>query len=385
MDAAVDEGKRRQTWDSARTVVVKVGTQVLADEAGQLSRERIAALAGQVDRLRQPGRRVLLVSSGAIGAGMGRLGLATRPTELRTLQACAAVGQPFLMTAWEEAFSPFGCHTAQILLTAADFDHRVRYLNMRNTLSSLFEMGCVPIINENDTVSAAEIRFGDNDTLAAMVAALVQADALILLSGVNGLFTADPRHDPTAKRVPLVRRVDDVRELAQSTRSRLGTGGMRSKLRATRLAAASGTAVFLADGGEAGVIDRLAVGDDIGTLFLPEQDQRLPAWKRWLGFTAQPSGSVHMDSGAVDAVRLRGCSLLPIGITGVTGEFGKGAVISLLDPTGAEIARGLCEYSSIDIDKLRGLRTEQIRRIHGPLATEEIVHRDNLVVTMSGA
>ena len=204
MDAAVDEGKRRQTWDSARTVVVKVGTQVLADEAGQLSRERMAALAGQVDRLRQPGRRVLLVSSGAIGAGMGRLGLATRPTELRTLQACAAVGQPFLMTAWEEAFSPYGCHTAQILLTAADFDHRVRYLNMRNTLASLFEMGCVPIINENDTTSVAEIKFGDNDRLAALVAGLIQADLLVLLSGVDGLFNGDPRVDQSASRVSWV-------------------------------------------------------------------------------------------------------------------------------------------------------------------------------------
>jgi glutamate 5-kinase len=384
MDQADDEGRRKRTWDEARTVVVKVGTQVLADESGKLSRARMADLAAQVERLRRPGRRVLLVSSGAIGAGMGRLGLAVRPTELRTLQACAAVGQPFLMTAWEEAFAPFGCHVAQILLTAADFDHRVRYLNMRNTLSSLFEMGCVPIINENDTVSAAEIRFGDNDTLAAMVAALVQADALVLLSGVNGLFTADPRHDPSACRVPMVRRVEDVRELAQATRSRLGTGGMRSKLKATRLAAASGTAVFLADGGENSVIDKLAAGDDIGTLFLPEQEQRLPAWKRWLGFTAQPSGDVLLDAGACEAVRRRGCSLLPIGVTGVTGEFGKGAVVRLVDQAGEEIGRGLSEYPSTEINKLRGLRTEQLRRLIGPLAAEEIIHRDNLVVTRSG-
>jgi glutamate 5-kinase len=369
MDQADDEGRRKRTWDEARTVVVKVGTQVLADESGKLSRARMADLAAQVERLRRPGRRVLLVSSGAIGAGMGRLGLAVRPTELRTLQACAAVGQPFLMTAWEEAFAPFGCHVAQILLTAADFDHRVRYLNMRN---------------ENDTVSAAEIRFGDNDTLAAMVAALVQADALVLLSGVNGLFTADPRHDPSARRVPMVRRVEDVRELAQATRSRLGTGGMRSKLKATRLAAASGTAVFLADGGENSVIDKLAAGDDIGTLFLPEQEQRLPAWKRWLGFTAQPSGDVLLDAGACEAVRRRGCSLLPIGVTGVTGEFGKGAVVRLVDQAGEEIGRGLSEYPSTEINKLRGLRTEQLRRLIGPLAAEEIIHRDNLVVTRSG-
>ncbi|MBM4095219.1 MAG: glutamate 5-kinase [Planctomycetes bacterium] len=381
MDLVAEGDWRRRTWEAARTVVVKVGTQVLADESGSLSRSRMAALAGQVDRLRKPGRRVVLVSSGAIGAGMGRLGLATRPTELRNLQACAAVGQPFLMTAWEEAFLPFGCHVAQILLTAADFDHRVRYLNMRNTLSSLFEMGCVPIINENDTVSAAEIRFGDNDTLAAMVAALVQADALVLLSGVNGLFTADPRHDPAARRVPLVRRVDEVRGLAQATRSRLGTGGMRSKLKATRLAAASGTAVFLADGGQESVIDKLATGEDIGTLFLPELEQHMPAWKRWLGFTAQPSGDVVLDIGACEAVRRRGCSLLPIGVTAVKGEFGKGAVVRLVDPAGEEIGRGLTEYPSVEIEKLRGMRTEHIRRLSGPLASEEIIHRDNLVVT----
>ncbi|MFM7114762.1 MAG: glutamate 5-kinase, partial [Planctomycetota bacterium] len=252
---------------------------------------------------------------------------------------------------------------------------------MRNTLSSLFEMGCVPIINENDTVSAAEIRFGDNDTLAAMVAALVQADALVLLSGVNGLFTADPRHDPAARRVPLVRRVDEVRELAQATRSRLGTGGMRSKLKATRLAAASGTAVFLADGGQESVIDKLATGEDIGTLFLPELEQRMPAWKRWLGFTAQPSGDVVLDVGACEAVRRRGCSLLPIGVTAVKGEFGKGAVVRLVDPAGEEIGRGLTEYPSVEIEKLRGMRTEHIRRLSGPLASEEIIHRDNLVVT----
>lgn len=381
MDLEAGGNIRKRTWDQARTVVVKVGTQVLADESGMLARGRMAALASQVERVRKPGRRVLLVSSGAIGAGMGRLGMAIRPTELRTLQACAAVGQPFLMTAWEEAFSPHGCHVAQVLLTAADFDHRVRYLNMRNTLSSLFEMGCVPIINENDTVSAAEIRFGDNDTLAAMAAALVQADALVLLSGVNGLFTADPRHDPDARRVPLVRRVEDVRELAQATRSRLGTGGMRSKLKATRLAAASGTAVFLADGGEEGVIDRLSAGEDLGTLFLPERNRRMPAWKRWLGFTAQPSGDVQLDAGACEAVRRRGCSLLPIGVTGVTGEFGKGAVVRLVDPEGKEVGRGLSEYPSVEIDKLRGLRTGQVRLVAGPLAPEEVVHRDNLVVT----
>jgi glutamate 5-kinase len=214
----------------ARVVVVKVGTQVLADESGRLSSERIATLAEQIDRLAKGGRRVILVSSGAIGAGVGRLKLSARPTELPGLQACAAVGQPYLMTAWESAFGPLGMPTAQILLNAADFDNRSRYLNMRNTLASLFEMGCVPIINENDTTSVAEIKFGDNDRLAALVAGLIQADLLVLLSGVDGLFDGDPRVDQSASRVSWVDDIDSVLGLAQATKSRLGTGGMRSKL-----------------------------------------------------------------------------------------------------------------------------------------------------------
>ena len=370
--------------DRARVVVVKVGTQVLADEAGRLSADRIATLAGQVSRLAQGGRRVLLVSSGAIGAGIGRLKLSARPTELPMLQACAAVGQPYLMTAWESAFGPLNLPTAQVLLNAADFDHRTRYLNMRNTLSSLFEMGCVPIINENDTTSVAEIKFGDNDTLAALVAGLVQADLLVLLSGVDGLFSGDPRVDPSAKRVDWVDDIDEVLGLAQATKSRLGTGGMRSKLKAASLAVRSGTSVWLADGGMDGVLDAMREGGDVGTVFPARQGEAMPAWKRWLGFSTRPQGSLVLDAGARRAVREQGKSLLPIGIALVKGQFGKGAVVSLVDEQGVEFARGLSNFGSVELEKIRGLRTEQIHRVAGPVAYDEAVHRDNLVLTGEG-
>jgi len=368
----------------ARVVVVKVGTQVLADESGRLSSERIATLAEQIDRLAKGGRRVILVSSGAIGAGVGRLKLSARPTELPGLQACAAVGQPYLMTAWESAFGPLGMPTAQILLNAADFDNRSRYLNMRNTLASLFEMGCVPIINENDTTSVAEIKFGDNDRLAALVAGLIQADLLVLLSGVDGLFNGDPRVDQSASRVSWVDDIDSVLGLAQATKSRLGTGGMRSKLKAASLAVRSGTPVWLADGGMDGVLDKLGAGEDVGTVFPARLGEAMPAWKRWLGFSTRPQGSLILDAGASRAVREQGKSLLPIGIAGVKGHFGKGAAISLVDDAGVEFGRGLSNFSSGELEKIKGLRTEQIHKVAGPVAYDEAVHRDNLVLTGEG-
>ena len=368
----------------ARVVVVKVGTQVLADESGRLSSERIATLAEQIDRLAKGGRRVILVSSGAIGAGVGRLKLSARPTELPGLQACAAVGQPYLMTAWESAFGPLGMPTAQILLNAADFDNRSRYLNMRNTLASLFEMGCVPIINENDTTSVAEIKFGDNDRLAALVAGLIQADLLVLLSGVDGLFNGDPRVDQSASRVSWVDDIDSVLGLAQATKSRLGTGGMRSKLKAASLAVRSGTHVGLADGGMDGVLNKLGAGEDVGTVFPARLGGAMPAWKRWLGFSTRPQGSLILDAGASRAVREQGKSLLPIGIAGVKGHFGKGAAISLVDDAGVEFGRGLSNFSSGELEKIKGLRTEQIHKVAGPVAYDEAVHRDNLVLTGEG-
>src|SRR6266478_6353888 len=269
---------RQEVIALAHTVVVKVGTNVLAGPDGQLDAGRLQALADQVQRLREQGRKVASVSSGAIGAGVGRLGLDKRPSDLRHLQACAAVGQGFLMRAYEECLARHGTHTAQILLTAGDFDNRTRYLNARNTILTLFEWNVLPIINENDTVSVAEIRFGDNDHLAAMV-----TDA--------------------------------------------------------------GESVLIANGTQPDILERIFAAEPVGTLFLPHGNT-VPAWKRWLGYTAQPKGQLLVDAGARQAVQHKGRSLLPIGVTAVAGSFGKGDVVALVDPSGLEFARGLTNYSA---------------------------------------
>jgi glutamate 5-kinase len=371
---------RADTVRRADPVVVKVGTNVLADPAGAMDRGRIRALADQLARLRAGGRRVALVSSGAIGAGVGRLGLGRRPVDLPHLQACAAIGQCALMQAYQEALAPHGVHAAQILLTAGDFDNRVRYLNARHTILTLFEYGCLPVINENDTVSVAEIKFGDNDHLAAMVANLLQAPLLVLLTNVNGLFTGDPREDPAARLVPTVPHIDrSVTDMAAATKSTLGTGGMRSKLRAARLATSAGGAVVMANGSIDGVLDRVFAGEEVGTLFLPH-GQGLSARRRWLGLTARPKGAFRLDAGARTAVERDGRSLLPVGVVEVTGMFGKGDVVSLCDTDGVEFARGLTNYSSADADRIRGLATDQIARAVGKVPYVEMVHRDNLAV-----
>lgn len=371
---------RQEVIALTHTVVVKVGTNVLTGADGRLDRARLQALTDQVQRIRQGGRKVVLVSSGAIGAGMGKLGIERRPTDLRHLQACAAVGQGFLMRAYEECLSQYGSHAAQILLTAGDFDNRTRYLNARNTIVTLFEWNCLPIINENDTVSIAEIRFGDNDKLAAMVTNLLQAPLLILLTVVEGLYASDPSTNPEAELIATVANLDnEVLGMAGSSRSALGTGGMRSKLRAARMVTAAGESVIMANGARAGILDAIFAGGQVGTLFLPH-GTTMPAWKRWLGYTAQPRGRLVVDAGARNAVQTKGRSLLPIGVVQVTGTFGKGDVVVLCDTEGVEFARGLTNYSSTDADRICGLRSEQIAQALGAVPYEEVVHRDNLVV-----
>lgn len=371
---------RQEVIALAHTVVIKVGTNVLAGPDGTLAPERLQALADQVQRLRQAGRKVALVSSGAIGAGLGRLALGKRPSDLRHLQACAAVGQCFLMRAWEECFARHGTPTAQILLTASDFDSRPRYLNARNTILTLFEWNCLPIINENDTVSVAEIRFGDNDHLAAMVTNLLQAPLLVLLSVIDGLYPTDPSQSPNIEPLHTVPEIDgSIMAMAGDGRSALGSGGMRSKLRAARLATAAGESVIMANGTRPDVLDAIFAGEAVGTLFLPH-GSTLTAWKRWLGYTARPRGRLLVDTGARNAVQNQGRSLLPIGVVQAQGTFGKGDVVALADAGGTEFARGLSNYSADDARRICGLRTEQIAEVLGALPYEEIVHRDNLVV-----
>jgi glutamate 5-kinase len=375
---------RQEVVATATTVVVKVGTNVLTGPTGQLDRDRVRALADQLARLRAGGRRAVLVTSGAIGAGVGRLNLGKRPADLRQLQACAAIGQGVLMHAYQEALEPHGITAAQILLTAGDFDNRVRYLNARNTIVTLLEWGCLPVINENDTVSVAEIRFGDNDHLAAMVTNLLRAPLLVLLTNVDGLYTADPREDPTATVVPTVPHIDaSVTSLAGSSKSVLGTGGMKSKLRAARLATAAGESVIMANGSVPGILDRVMAGEPVGTLFLPH-GRSARARQRWLGYTAQPKGQIHVDAGAVRAVAEQGRSLLPVGVTRVSGSFGKGDVVTLCGPDGREFARGLTNYGIADAQRICGLPTARLGEVLGRVPYEELVHRDNLAVIGGG-
>lgn len=360
--------------------MVKVGTNVLAAADGRLDPARLQSLADQIQRLRQTGRQIALVSSGAIGAGIGRLELGKRPTDLRHLQACAAIGQGFLMRAYQECLDQHAVNTAQILVTAGDFDNRARYLNVRNTILTLFEWGVLPIINENDTVSVAEIKFGDNDHLAAMVTNLLRAPLLILLTVVDGLFAGDPRTNPAARKLDTVPLIDGtIMDLAGGSKSALGIGGMRSKLRAARLATAAGESVIMANGAVPGILDAIFAAETVGTLFLPHGGT-VPAWKRWLGYTARPKGRLLLDTGAQVAVKDKGRSLLPIGVVQVQGHFNKGDVVALCDPAGLEFGRGLTNYSAADAQRIVGLRTEQIAEVIGSVPYEEIVHRDNLVV-----
>lgn len=365
---------------SARTWVVKVGTSVLAAPDGTLDHHRIGHLAEQISAIVATGRRVALVSSGAVGAGIGQLGLPGRPTDLPHIQAAAAVGQAFLIRAYDDQFRKHGLHAAQLLLTHEDFDSRPRYLNMRNTLSALFDLNAVPIINENDTISVDEIKFGDNDRLAAMVANLLQAELLVILSVVDGLCKSDPGQSGLGEVIPVVPRLDDaVLGLAGDSRSSLGTGGMQSKLMSVRLVTQAGGSVIIAGGRKQAPLTRILAGEPVGTLFLAG-GQSQGARKRWIGLTARPRGRYVVDAGAKQALQTGSNSLLAIGIVDVLGEFGKGDVVGIQDQDGREFARGLTNYSTPEAKKIRGLRNEQVRELVGTVY-DEVVHRDNLVLT----
>lgn len=372
--------RRQQVISGCRTIVVKVGTNALSREDDRLDQGCLTALAEQLSGLVTGGRRVVLVSSGAIGAGMGLLGLTERPRDLPHLQAAAATGQAHLIHMYDEALRPFGFHAAQLLLTANDFRNRGRYLNVRNTLLTLSEYRTIPIVNENDTVSVEEIKLGDNDRLAAMVANLLQADLLIVLSVVDGLLTGHPA-DPASQRIPLVEQFDDqLLGLAAETKSSRGTGGMQSKLEAVRTATQAGTHVIIAHGKQPRILADLMAGKDYGTLFVAES-AGIPAWKRWIGYTLPPKGKVIVDEGARRAVREQGRSLLAIGIRQVEGDFSKGEVVSLLDGLGQEFARGLTNYDAAAVRLVAGKKTDEISRALGTVPYDEVIHRDNLVVT----
>jgi len=373
--------RRREILSRARTLVIKVGTNVLSADDDTLDAGRIHSLAEQIHSVCETGRKLVLVSSGAIGAGMGLLGLKERPKDLPHLQAAAATGQAHLIHLYDKTLRTHGYHAAQLLLTANDFKNRDRYLNVRNTLLTLSEFHTIPIVNENDTVSTEEIKLGDNDRLAAMVANLLPADLLIILSVVDGLLTGDP-HLPDSRRIPLVEKYDDeLLALVGASKSSRGIGGMRSKLDAVETATAVGTHVIIAHGKQPNVLADILAGEDVGTLFVAEQDA-VPAWKRWIGFTLPPKGKLILDDGARHAIAEKGRSLLAIGIRAVEGHFAKGEVVSLVDLRGEEFARGLTNYDADATRLVAGKRTDEIARALGSVPYDEVIHRDNLVVRL---
>ena len=365
----------------ARRIVVKVGSSLVTNEGRGLDEQAIEEWSRQIAALARDGREVIMVSSGAIAEGMKRLGWTTRPKEIHELQAAAAVGQMGLAQMYETRLRAHGLGSAQVLLTHADLADRERYLNARSTLLTLLQLGVVPVINENDTVVNDEIKFGDNDTLGALVANLVEADALIILTDQKGLYTADPRKDPTAQFVHEARAGDPALEaMAGGAGSSIGKGGMITKILAAKRAAGSGASTVIAWGREADALVRLTQGEAIGTL-LVAQTAKNQARKQWMADHLQLRGAVVVDEGAVAKLVNEGKSLLPIGMTAVEGEFSRGEVIAVRDPRGHEIARGLANYASAEARLLCRKPSAEFERLLGYTAEPEMVHRDNLVLT----
>ena len=365
-----------------RRLVVKVGSGLITAREAGLDPGRIGALADELAAVRQHGTEVALVSSGAVVAGMARLRLQVRPRSIPEKQAAAAVGQSALMEHYETAFARHGVTVAQILLTQADVSARARYLNARNTLTTLLGYGVVPIINENDTVAVEEIKFGDNDNLSALVAQLIDADLLVLLTDVDGLYTGDPSRDPQARKLDTVEAVTpEIERLVWSDADRVAVGGMATKLQAAQKAAASGVPMVIASGREPGTLAGVLRGEPVGTYFPPRGD-RLTARKRWIAFAVPPQGRLLVDAGARQALIERGKSLLPSGVVDIEGDFDAGEVVALCaaDGDGKEFARGLVNFDAQELRMIRRAKTTEIESLLGYKSFDEVVHRDNLVV-----
>ncbi len=364
---------------SARTIVVKLGTALLTRSDGRLDRPYIREIAGQIARLRRRGLDITVVSSGAIGAGMGVSRMSARPKSVPLLQAAAAMGQPALIGLFETAFKQHRLHAAQVLLTRSDFEHRTRYLNIRNTIAALHDLPAIPIINENDTVSVDEIRLGDNDLIAAYTTNLLRADMMIVLTVIDGLL------DRSGERIEVVHRVDkDVTGLATSQRSALGTGGMATKLEAAKIVTDAGEVALIANGRVKNILPRILDGEPLGTLFVPSP-KKLSSRKRWIGLTVRPAGKLTVDDGAARALHRGGKSLLATGVVSVSGRFQRGDVIEVVDTHGRQVGRGLTNYGAPDVDAVKGLRTTQFAGILGDKPYDEIIHRDNFVVADESA
>ena len=370
----------RELLGKSRRWIVKIGSALLTNDGRGLDTDAIGAWVEQIAVLRQNGIEVLLVSSGAVAEGMCRLGWTNRPSALYELQAAAAVGQMGLVQAYESRFQRFGLHTAQVLLTHDDLSNRQRYLNARSTLRALLKMGVIPVVNENDTVAYEEIRLGDNDTLAAMVANLVEANLLVILTDQQGMYDSDPRQDANAKLLCEVRAGDpQLEKMAGGSGGALGRGGMLTKVRAAARAANSGTATIVASGRLPGVLQRITEGDNIGTLFTPGQGM-VAARKQWLASQLQVRGTLLLDEGAVRVLRESGRSLLAVGVTEVQGEFSRGELVRCLGPDGQEVARGLVNYSATEARRIQGQPSDKIEALLGYVDEPELIHRDNLVL-----
>jgi glutamate 5-kinase len=370
----------RQNITNAQRWVIKIGSALLTSDGKGLSREALAPWVEQITALRKAGCEVVLVSSGAVAEGMSRMGWKQRPHNLNDLQAAAAIGQMGLIHTYEACFQKHGLHTAQILLTRDDLADRSRYLNARSALRRLLELGVIPVVNENDTVATEELRFGDNDTLAALVANLIAADVLILLTDQEGLFDADPRFHPQAQLITETR-VDNPQldAVAGGSASGLGLGGMVTKVRAARLAARSGTGTVIASGRRDGVVAAISQGEEVGTLLVPVQEPQA-ARKRWLAGQLQVRGRLTLDDGAVRVLRERGSSLLAVGVVAMSGEFLRGEAVVCLDTAGREVARGLVNYNAQEAQRIIGKPSSQIEEILGYVDEAELIHRDNLVL-----
>ncbi|WP_312198522.1 glutamate 5-kinase [Anaerospora hongkongensis] len=370
----------RSNIPTAKRIVIKVGTSTLSHSTGKLNFQRIEKLVRELADLANQGKEIILVTSGAVSAGMDRLGLKEKPKTIPEKQAAAAVGQGILLHTYEKIFGEYGQIVAQVLLTREDSVNRKRYANSRNTLLTLLSMGVIPIINENDAVAVDELKIGDNDTLSAMVASIVDADVLIILSDVEGVFTANPQSDPTAALIPEISDITpELEDLAGGPGSMRGTGGMYTKIQAAKIAVNSGVVMVIASGFRDGVVREVLSGSNVGTLFL-SKESRLHIRKRWLAFGARIRGSVVVDKGCEQAIVTTGSSLLPAGITEVDGEFEQGSTIRVLNSEGREIARGVVNYGSDDVRKIAGVRTQDIIEKLGSKLYDEVIHRDNMVV-----
>jgi glutamate 5-kinase len=373
-------GEPTTAFANASRIVVKVGSSLVTNEGRGIDHDAVARWAGEIARLAEAGKAIVLVSSGAIAEGMQRLGWSTRPRAIHDLQAAAAVGQMGLVQAYERAFARHALRTAQVLLTHDDLSDRRRYLNARTTLTTLIALRVIPIINENDTVTTDEIRFGDNDTLGALVTNLIEADLLVLLTDQPGLFSADPRRHPAATLVRTARAGDPALEaMAGGAGSDIGRGGMLTKVLAAKRAARSGASTIIACGREADVLTRLARGEPLGTTLTAERSS-LAARKQWLADHVRLAGRLTLDSGAVHALVRDGKSLLPIGVVAVSGDFGRGEVVGCIGPDGREVARGLVNYGAQEAARIVRRPSSEIESVLGYVDEPELIHRDNLVL-----